>query len=98
MLIQECELKIHSLTKELEEIKILLRNCNSDDTFLLYITQLETMALSLETLLTNRRTNKNNLKSNSRLQRFQLFPQHLNQSCNTNNHNVNTHVNDFDLI
>ena len=87
LLITECHHKINSLTRELSHHKELLRNSSTPAAFLFYTSKLDSMALSLESLLTNRRAKKtapirhfvnNNLGHNS-----------LNPQVNTN-----TDVND----
>ena len=58
LLIAECRHKIKQLSMELSHHMELLRNSCSQDEFLFYSTKLDSMALSLEPLLTNRRAKK----------------------------------------
>ena len=58
LLIAECKHKIKTLTKELSQHLELLRNSCSTDAFNFYKTKLDTMALSLESLLARRRAKK----------------------------------------
>ena len=58
LLITECRHKIKTLTQELSHHMELLRNSCSPDAFLFYTAKLDSMALSLESLLANRRTKK----------------------------------------
>ena len=58
LLITECRHKIKALTKELSNHMELLRNSCSPDAFLFYTSKLDSMASSLETLLTRRRAKK----------------------------------------
>ena len=58
LLITECRHKIKALTKELSHQMELLRISCSPDAFLFYTSKLDSMASSLETLLTHRRAKK----------------------------------------
>ena len=58
LLINECHHKIKTLSMELSHHMELLRNSCTQDEFLFYSTKLDFMALSLESLLANRRAKK----------------------------------------
>ena len=58
LLITECKRKIKTLTKELSQHLELLRNSCSTDAFSFYQAKLDSMALSLESLLAERRAKK----------------------------------------
>ena len=58
LLINECHHKIKTLSMELSHHMELLRNSSTQDEFLFYSTKLDSMALSLESLLANRRAKK----------------------------------------